>query len=73
MKCPVCGANMVEKEPGEIYTSSPPQWDLWMWCGCGYQEKIGRVRGRSEEDLLRDKWEAANRDGFYEATSHALV
>lgn len=51
---------MVEKPPSIIYTSNPPQWDRIMWCVCGYQENMGRVRAKSLEEQLRDEWEKAN-------------
>ena len=51
---------MVEKSPKVIYTSNPPQWDSILWCGCGHEENRGRVRGKSYNQLLREKWERAN-------------
>ena len=59
--CPRCGKNMVEKPPTEIFLSYPPQWDRIWWCGCGYQESDGRVRGKTAEETLREQWEEANR------------
>ena len=58
--CPRCGANMIEKPPAIIYLSEPPQWDRVMWCGCGYQENLGRVIAPTQEENLRDKWGQAN-------------
>jgi len=63
MKCPKCGSNMVEKPPSVIYASNPPQWDRVMWCGCGYQENMGRVHGTTPEQALRDEWERAQHGG----------
>ena len=60
MKCPRCGSVMVEKPPTMIYASNPPQWDRVVWCGCGHQQDMGRVRGKTPEDSLREQWERAN-------------
>ena len=60
MNCPKCGSVMVERPPTMIYASSPPQWDSVMWCGCGYEQNMGRVRGKTAEETLREKWERAN-------------
>ena len=60
-KCPRCGSYMIEKPPTVIYTSNPPQWDRVLWCGCGHQESRGRVYGKTEDETLRDEWEARNR------------
>lgn len=60
MKCPRCGSVMVEKPPTMFYASNPPQWDRVMWCGCGHQQDMGRVRGKTPEDSLREQWERAN-------------
>ena len=61
MNCALCGSVMIEKAPTTIYTSNPPQWDCIMWCGCGHTVNLGRVFAKSEEQRLRDEWEAANR------------
>jgi len=58
--CPRCGKLMVQKPPDRLYLSNPPQWDCIMWCGCGYQENLGRVQGMTEEESLRDQWESLN-------------
>ena len=42
-KCPKCGSNMIENPPAMIYPTNPPQYDLIMWCGCGYTENGCRV------------------------------
>lgn len=51
---------MIEKPPTVIYTSNPPQWDRIMWCKCGYTENLGRVMGKTDEEILNDEWERAN-------------
>lgn len=51
---------MVEKYPSVIYTSNPPQWDSVMWCACGHTEYMGRVYGKTDLQLLHDRWESAN-------------
>jgi len=61
MNCPRCGSVMVEKPPTVIYHSNPPQWDSVMWCGCGYTENMGRVRGTTQEERLIDDWKRANK------------
>lgn len=58
--CPRCGSRMVEKPPSVIYTSNPPQWDKIMWCGCGYTESRGRVRGKTIEESMQSEWEKIN-------------
>lgn len=58
--CPKCGKIMVEKPPTEILTSYPPQWRCIMWCGCGYTEDRGLVRGKTAEESMQDEWERIN-------------
>lgn len=60
MKCPRCGSTMVEKPPTMIYASNPPQWDRVLWCGCGHQQDMGRVHGKTAEQSLLEAWERAN-------------
>jgi len=60
MNCPRCGKIMVEKPPTVIYSSNPPQWDVVMWCGCGYEEYHGRKSAKTEEETLKELWERAN-------------
>jgi len=60
MKCPRCGSVMVEKQPTMIYASYPPQWDRVLWCGCGHQQDMGRVHGKTAEQAMREEWERAN-------------
>jgi len=52
---------MVEKPPTVIYTTHPPQWDKIMWCGCGYEKNMGREWGKTEGEILREKWKEANK------------
>ena len=61
MKCPRCGSVMIEKPPDIIYTTNPPQWDQIMWCGCGYQENLGRILAKTEHEILMYNWERANK------------
>lgn len=51
---------MVEKPPTVIYASNPPQWDSVVWCACGYSENRGRVRERTQEQMLHEQWKDAN-------------
>jgi hypothetical protein len=51
---------MVEKQPTMIYASNPPQWDRVLWCGCGHQQDMGRVHGKTAEQAMREEWERAN-------------
>lgn len=60
MNCPRCGSVMVEKPPTLIFCSNPPQWDRVLWCGCGHQQDMGRVYGKTAEQSLREQWERAN-------------
>lgn len=62
MKCPKCGANMVEKPPEFYYTSNPVQWDAYEWCACGHTEYLGRKRGKTVEEALLEDWKKANPD-----------
>jgi len=62
MKCTRCGSNMVEKPPSQIYCTYPPQWDSVMWCACGHTVNMGRVYGRTDGQVLQDKWNQANPD-----------
>lgn len=60
MRCPICGMVMVERPPEFEYASYPPQWDKVLWCACGYQKNCGRVRGRSDAEILKERWDKAN-------------
>ena len=59
-RCPRCGAVIVRDVGLYIYLTYPAQYDLTMWCGCGYREPRGRVFDERPHERLQRKWEEIN-------------
>jgi hypothetical protein len=51
---------MIEEPVSKIYTTNPPQWDQWWWCGCGHREFEGRKIGKTLQENMMESWKARN-------------
>lgn len=58
--CPNCGKLMIETMGNNVLASNPPQYEIILWCGCGYRESRGYHRGISQEEMRRNEWERIN-------------
>lgn len=57
--CPQCGKRMIKESTGTVLASNPPQYPMMWWCACGHREDAETVRGTTETDRRRARWEAA--------------
>jgi C4-type Zn-finger protein len=60
MKCPKCSKKMIKQGTGIVLTSNPPVYPQEWWCGCGYRESAESIRGKTEDEISREKWEQEN-------------
>jgi len=63
MICPECGKKMIQRFTGVVLCTYPAQYPWDWWCGCGHKEKGGVTRGKTEEEIAREEWEALNQSG----------
>jgi hypothetical protein len=58
--CPKCSAKMIETTGPSIKLSHPPQYEVVMWCGCGYSESRGWKRAYTTEEIKMYQWKKLN-------------
>lgn len=58
--CPKCEKKMIQRGTGFVYATYPPITPMIWWCGCGYTEDAPSKRGKTENEIIRELWEAAN-------------
>ena len=54
-----CGKKMIKRYGGMLLTY-PTQLCYDWWCGCGHTETGGTETQKTEEEILKEKWEEAN-------------
>lgn len=59
MPCDKCGKNMIRRYTGQMMTSYPPQEPWVWWCACGMQKPGGVIVEKSQDELAKAAWNAA--------------
>ncbi len=58
--CPKCQKKMIKRSTGLVLASYPPQYPQEWWCGCGHKEPAETLRGKTDEEYVREEWERIN-------------
>jgi len=62
--CPKCSAKMIETTGpcvrGLRFYHHPPQYEIIMWCGCGYSEHVGWKKAYTTEYVRMEEWKRLN-------------
>lgn len=60
--CSICGKKMIKRYANYVLTSYPPQYPWSWWCACGHTEPGGIERGKTDEEILEERWNEENKN-----------
>lgn len=58
-KCENCGAWAIKQSTGFALMSYPPIYPMEWKCNCGWTKPAEEVRGKTSEELFKEKWKQA--------------